>query len=315
MHLDPAGLSACVLAFSLLMYMMLDGADLGVGMLLAWFPEEDDRRRLTASVLPVWDANETWLVLLAGGMLALFPQAYSWLLTALYIPLFAMLLALFARAVALEYRSHASARVREYLDAILIWSSALAAFFQGAMAGCVLEGVTPASALAWFAPVPFLSGCGVMAGYLLLGCCWVRWRLQGEAGEWASLLACLFLVALLVVMVALSLLLPGVFLHGWRLTPGKCLVVLAMALVIALPFLLHSQRLMLPLLAALLLLSCWLGLQLVACWPWLIPGVITLHKAASPQTQAFVLWGIAVLIPVTLAYNSWAFWIFRGKVH
>ncbi|MFS2222645.1 cytochrome d ubiquinol oxidase subunit II [Pantoea sp. B65] len=316
MSVNPVDLSAAALAFSLLMYVLLDGTDLGVGMLFAWFPAGEDRRRLADSILPVWDANETWLVLLAGGMLALFPLAYSQLLSALYLPLFVMLLALFARAVALEYRRHASLRVQKWLDKVLIYASALAAFFQGVLPATVMNAMTPAGAFSWFALLPVLSGCGVMAGYLLLGCCWARWRLRGEVGELASLLASLFLVVMIIMMIGFCLLMPERFLAAWRFSAGKCLVLAAVLLCLSLPFLLRGERLMAPLLATLLLITCWLAMLMLGSYPWLIPQVMTLHDAAaSPETQYFVLWGLAVIIPLTLAYNSWVFWVFHGKVH
>lgn len=312
---DLINLSAAVLAFSLMMYVLLDGTDLGVGMLFAWFPAGQDRHHLAATILPVWDANETWLVLLAGGLLALFPAAYAQLLTGLYLPLFAMLLALIARAVALEYRSQASTRTQRRLDTLFIISSALASFLQGALAGTILSGTTTGSAFSWLTPFTVLSGIATVAAYLLAGCCWIHWRLRGDVAERCRLLATLFLVLMMVLVIGLCLLLPSRFLQAWEQPIGKLLLLLVAILIVAVPLLLRAERLILPLLAVLLLLISLSGLALLAIYPWLIPEVLSLEEAAAlPATQYFVLAGLGLIIPLTLFYNSWAFWVLRGKM-
>ncbi|MEM6161790.1 cytochrome d ubiquinol oxidase subunit II [Erwinia sp. P6884] len=312
---DLINLSAAVLAFSLIMYVLLDGTDLGVGMLFAWFPEGRDRYHLSATILPVWDANETWLVLMAGGLLALFPAAYAQLLTGLYLPLFAMLLALVARAVALEYRSQASTRMQRRLDVLFIIGSVLASFLQGALAGSILSGISFGSPFSWLTPFTVLSGIATMAAYLLAGCCWIRWRVEGEVAERCSQLASLFLVLMIVLVIGLCLLLPGRFLLAWQTPLGKALLLLSGLLIMAIPLLLRREKLILPLLAVLLLLVCLSGLALVAIYPWLIPDVLSLEEAAAlPATQHFVLVGLGLVIPLTLIYNSWAFWVLRGRM-
>ncbi|WP_052118459.1 cytochrome d ubiquinol oxidase subunit II [Erwinia oleae] len=310
--LNLPDLAAAALAFTLMMYVLLDGADLGVGMLFGWFHGEEERHRLALTILPLWDANETWLVLLAGGLLALFPAAAAQLFTALYIPLFIMLFALFVRAFALEYRGHASARTKRLLDRAFALGSATAAFFQGALTGAMLNGVSSGS---WFSLTSALCGCGAMAGYLLLGCCWTRWRLGGETGERASLLAGLFLVIAIVMTIGVALLLPARLEATWHFAAGKAFCAAAGALCIALPVLLYGERPFAPLLAALLLTVCWLAAGMLSVWPWLIPDLLPLNAtAASPVAQRFVLWGLAVVMPLTLAYNSWAFRVLKGRV-
>ncbi|WP_433977659.1 cytochrome d ubiquinol oxidase subunit II [Erwinia sp. E_sp_B01_9] len=312
---DPVNLSAGIIGFSLLMYVLLDGTDLGVGMLFAWFIDADDRRRLASSILPVWDANETWLVLAGGAMLALFPAAYSQILSGLYLPLFAMLLALILRAVALEYRDQASPRAQRRLDTLFICSSALTAFLQGMLAGSIFGGVAPGGTFSFFTLFTVLCGAAAMTGYLLMGCCWVRWRLQGETGRQASLLASLFLVATLILILSLCLLMPGRFLAAWSLLAGKLLLLTGLALGVAIPCFLHGSRLLMPLMAVLLLMTCLMLLAMMALYPWLIPETLSLKEAASgPVTQQFVLTGLAIIIPMTVAYNSWAFWVLKGKV-
>lgn len=312
---DPVNLSAAIIAFSLLMYVLLDGTDLGVGMLFAWFNDDEERRRLATSILPVWDANETWLVLAGGGMLALFPAAYSQILSGLYLPLFAMLLTLILRAVALEYRRQASPQAQRRLDGLFIFSSALTAFLQGMLAGTVFSGVSSGDTFSFFTLFTILCGGAAMAVYLLMGCCWVRWRLQGEVGHQASLLASLFLVITLISVLALCLLMPDRFFVAWALTAGKLLLLAAAAMCIALFWFLYGNTVMMPLIASLLLITCLLVLAMISVYPWLIPDTLSLKEAASgPVTQQFVLTGLAIIIPITLAYNSWAFWMLKGKI-
>lgn len=312
---DPVDLSALFLAFSLLMYVLLDGTDLGVGMLFVFFPGHNDRQRMAASILPIWDANETWLVLLGGGMLSLFPQAYGRLLTGLYLPLFLMLLALIIRAVALEYRSEASAQQRSGLDVLFFISSSLVAFSQGALAGNILTGVPIGGAFSWMSPFAMLCGVMVMVGYLLMGCCWIRWRLQDGAGEHASRLAFLFLVMLIVIIVFLCLLLPNPLIAVWGRTEGKILLVTTIIITVFILFFLYGEKPVAPLIAVLMLISSLMGVAMLAIYPWFIPNELSLAQAAAPAaSQFFVLTAAAVIIPLTLIYNSWAFWVFRGKV-
>lgn len=259
--MSPELLSASLLAFTLLMYVALDGTDLGTGMLFALFHDDDDRRRMAASILPIWDANETWLVLFAAGLIALFPAIYADIFTALYLPVFIMVLALLLRAVALEYRSHASASTRQLLDIVHIIASTVAAFTQGAMAGCLLDPQAQATAFTWLHPIPLLGGCIFIGGYCLAGCLWLRWRLGGRAGNKCVKLFCLGLPLWLLVVGELYWLLPEN-----------------------------------------------ISARLIAMFMQL------LNASASAQSQRFVLWGSAFVIPMVVVYHSLVFWMFRGKV-
>ncbi|WES67430.1 cytochrome d ubiquinol oxidase subunit II [Superficieibacter sp. HKU1] len=254
-------LSASLLAFTLLMYVALDGTDLGTGMLFALFHDDDDRRRMAASILPLWDANETWLVLFAAGLIALFPAVYAVIFSALYLPVFIMVLALLVRAVALEYRSHASASMRRRLDRVHIIASTLAAFTQGAMAGCLLDPNARATTFTWLHPIPLLGGCLFIGGYCLAGCLWLRWRLGGRAGNQCITLFWIGLPLWLLMIAGLYCLLPENI--SDRVTA--------------------------------------LFIQL-------------LNASAPAQSQRFVLWGSAFVIPMVVLYHSLVFWMFRGKV-
>ena len=292
------------------MYVWLDGADLGVGMLFFWFRDEEQKQRMVHSILPVWDANETWLVLLAGGLLALFPVAYSTLFSALYLPVFIMLLCLFMRALALEYRSQASDRLKHWLDKLLPLSSALAAFCQGWCAGVVLEG----RGLSGFSLYAMVSGFGLMTIYLLLGCCWIRWRI-GEAVEMlANALAWFFWVVALVLFLALILLNPDPWQQTWS-GWGKGLCLLIGMLWLMLLFALYRSGPHVQIAITLALITAVIAGVTWGMYPWLIPHKLDLHESASGTiTQGFVLTGVAFVMPVTLIYHTWTFWVFHGKV-
>ena len=196
-------LSAAALAFSVLTYVLLDGTDLGVGMLMGANRRTQDREVMVLSILPVWDANETWLVLGGGGLLALFPLAYAILLPALYEPLLVMLMALILRAVALEFREYVAHR--HLADALLLGGSLLATLCQGLVLGTLVQGVPhdngqySGSGWPWLGPFPLFCALALVAGYLWLGACWLYWRTEGD-------------------------------LHRRSARQAKCLAVLAMAL-------------------------------------------------------------------------------------
>lgn len=308
-------ISAATLAVSLLMYLLLDGTDLGVGMLLLFFRDDESRRKLSMSILPIWDANETWLVLLAGGMLALFPLLYSTLFSAIYLPLFIMLLALVGRAVALEYRGHVNRRWHRYLDIAHIISSLIASFIQGALVGVVITGQTQAGPFSWLTLYPVLCGLGLIAAYLLCGCCWIQWRITGAEPVLAHQLAWLFLVLSLALMVAINLLESSALLQAWQRLPGKIILLLMALTLVALLLALYRERPGISLALVLMLITlCW-ALLIVGLYPWLLPGKLTIQQAAAaPATQLFLLSGYGIILPLTLAYNSWAFWVFRARV-
>lgn len=309
-----ADLSALIICLSLLLYLLLDGTDLGVGMLFFWFYDEPQRELMTHSILPVWDANETWLVLAAGGLLALFPPVYSLLLSELSAPLFAMLLALVVRAMALEYRAQSSTRLRHWLDRIMASSSALATFIQGWCAGMIISA-QPSGLPDGLSLVPLISGVGLMAIYSLLACCWIGWRIGDKVQPLAEAQSWLWwLLALLVFLVELYLN-ADLWQQSWQRPLGKVAGVAIVILWIALPLALWRARPLMQLLVTLTLIGAvFIGL-LCGLYPWLVPHHFTLSESASsPVTQGFVLVGAAIAMPLTLLYHSWSFWIERrGK--
>ncbi len=310
-----ADLAALMLLLSMLIYVLLDGTDLGVGMLLLAFHQESQRKRMINTLLPVWDANETWLVLLAGGMFALFPQAYSQLFSTLCAPVFAMVLALFVRGLTLEYRAQANEAFRHWLDRLMCASSALAAFLQGWCAGVVFSAEPQRGLEIGFSLTPLLCGLGLVVIYLLLGCCWIRWRIGEDVEERASALAWLCWVLSLVLFLSVLLLNRDIWITAWQRWPGKIAAALIFLCWLSQLLMLWRGRSTWQLAITLMLITAVFAGVACGFYPWLIPYQHDLHRsAASPTTQRFVLIGAAIVMPLTLLYHSWAFWVFRGKV-
>jgi cytochrome d ubiquinol oxidase subunit II len=319
-------LCAAALAFSVMNYVLLDGTDLGVGILLGLTHSSRDRRAMAVTILPIWDANETWLVLGGGGLLALFPLAYAILLPALYLPFIAMFLALILRAMALEFRDHApSERVKWLIDGVLLCGSLFTGVIQGVVLGTLVKGVPhqgsqySGDGSEWLEPFPLFCGLVLVLGYTWLGACWLYWRtvdeLQRRSARQAKQLAWVT-VGLLLVLVGWTTTLHSQYLL--RLTaPVVWLLALSIltGLLVAFRTGFHSRFDWVPLFCALGVFVLAFALMLVALYPLIIPPDLTLQAATSkPNSQIFMLVGFAVLIPVTLIYNTYGFSVFSGKV-
>lgn len=308
-----ADFSAVLLGFSLLMYILLDGTDLGTGMLFFWFRAEEQREQMTHTLLPVWDANETWLVLLAGGMFALFPAAFSLMMSSLALPVFVMLLCLFLRALALEYRAEAGVKLKRWLDRLMMACSGLAAMIQGLCMNAVLS--TQPDAMADILNLTgCLSGLGLIAVYLLMACCWVRWRL-GEttvplAGGWCWVW---WLVSLLIFAVLLWFNMP-LWEQCWALLIGKLVILMAtVAACLQVWGLWRGHPLMLLVFTQALVVLIFLG-GCIGMHPWILMNELDIYQGAAPKTaQVFVLIGSAIIVPLTLIYHSWSFWVMKRK--
>ena len=319
-------LSAAALGFSVLNYVLLDGTDLGVGVLLGLTRSPRHRRTMAVTILPIWDANETWLVLGGGGLLALFPLAYAILLPALYLPFILMFLALILRAVALEFRDYApSETAKRTVDGMLCCCSLLASGLQGLVLGTLVQGVPHhggqynGNGWEWLGLFPVYCGAVLVVGYTWLGACWLYWRTEGElqwhAKRQSQGLAFLTLV-LLAVLIAWTMTLD--IKYTQRLSdPLICLPAAMILIGLLAVFILglRSRREYLPLFAALGLFVLAFLLMIAALYPLIVPPDLTLQAAASsPSSQVFMLIGFAVLIPVTLIYNTYGFSVFSGKV-
>ncbi|WP_375123525.1 cytochrome d ubiquinol oxidase subunit II [Pseudomonas sp. LW8] len=319
-------LCAAALAFSVMNYVVLDGTDLGVGMLMGLTACSKQRRVMAVSILPVWDANETWLVLGGGGLLALFPLAYAILLPALYVPFIVMFLALIARSMALEFRDYApNERRKRIVDGVLALASLLTGLVQGMVLGTLVQGVAHqggqyiGDGRDWLNPFPVFCGLVLVLGYVWLGTCWLYWRtldeLQQHSARQARVLA-LVVVALLLVLIAWTATLQPQYarrLAEIRLWLAAGLILSALGWVFSKGF--HGRFDCVPLFAALGVFVLAFAVMLVALFPFIIPPYLTLSEAASsPNSQIFMLVGFAVLIPITLAYNTFGFRVFSGKV-
>lgn len=326
MSLDLTTLTAMTVVFALFLYVVMDGFDLGLAML---FPamRRQDRDVMVNSIAPVWDGNETWLVLGGGAVMAGFPKAYAVLMPALYVPIILMLLGLVFRGVAFEFRAR-STRRGHWWDWAFFSGSVVAAAMQGIALGTVLQGVRVrdgAYAGGWFdwlTPFTLLTGAGVIVAYLLLGAGWLILKTEGHLRDDAYRMARPLLFAVLAAIVAVSLATP--FLHGeyWRrwftwptvalAAPVPLLVgLVALALIRALA----ARRDRWPFILTLALFAlCFAGLG-ISMFPWIVPGALTIHDAAAPEkSQRFLMTGVVLMIPVILAYTGYAYWVFRGKV-
>jgi cytochrome d ubiquinol oxidase subunit II len=318
---------AAILAFGVFMYVVMDGFDLGIGALFRVFPVGTERDTAMNSIAPVWDGNETWLVLGGGGLLAAFPLAYSVIMSALYAPLIAMLLALVFRGVAFEFRWRDPAH-RGFWDFAFSAGSFTAALMQGIMLGALLQGVqVQGRAYAggwwdWLTPFSLLTGASVVSAYCLLGACWLNWKTAGQTQAHARRLMRLFAPLTLLAIAAVSLATPFLgneYFDRWFSMP-RVLFTAQVPLVIAILTwrFVRSLRRHYELAPFVLTLAvfavCFVGLG-ISMYPYLVPNSITLEMAAAPAaSQAFMLVGAVVLVPLILGYTAWSYWVFRGKV-
>ncbi|WP_448663719.1 cytochrome d ubiquinol oxidase subunit II [Sphingomonas sp. CJ20] len=328
MNPDPmlATIWAFLIAFAVFAYVVMDGFDLGIGIL---FPtlKGTERDRAMNSIAPLWDGNETWLVLGGGGLFAAFPLAYAILMPALYPLIIAMLLGLVFRGVAFEFRWRDPAH-RRWWDVGFTLGSLTAALAQGIALGAILQGIKVSGRayaggwLDWLSPFSLLTGLSLVAGYCLLGACWLIWRTEGEGQAHARRLAGRFGIVLLVAIALVSLAtltLSGDYVARWLAFPGVLLTAQVPLLVAILAVLfwraLARNAEVTPLLLALgMFLLSFLGLG-ISLFPNMIPPGVTILDAAAPAiSQGFMLVGAVVLIPVILGYTGWAYWVFRGKV-
>ena len=179
---------ALVIGTAVALYVILDGFDLGIGILFPLFKNEEDRDQMMNSVAPFWDGNETWLVLGGGGLWVAFPKAYAVIMPALYLPVIVMLLALVFRGVAFEFRWVAKPRHRKW-DIAFAAGSVIAAFCQGLILGGIVQGISVANgefagaSFDWLTPFSLLCGVSLVVGYALIGATWLEMKTLGAVGE------------------------------------------------------------------------------------------------------------------------------------
>ena len=328
-ELDLPVIWAGLIAISVLAYIVLDGFDLGVGILFAVEPAEEDRDVMVNSIAPVWDGNETWLVLGGGGLFAVFPLAYAVIMPALYPTIIGMLLALVFRGVAFEFRFRTTTPAgRRLWDFAFFGGSIVAALCQGLTLGGLLQGIKVSGRsyaggwFDWLTPFTVLCGVAVVVGYALLGAAWLVWRTEGSLQNRSRRNAFALGVATLGLIAVVSLWTPFLspsFATRWFGWPGILMTSPVPILVAILAFgffrgLARGSDVG-PFLCTIgWFVLCYAGLG-ISVWPMMVPPSISIWDAAAPRaSQAFLLVGTAVLIPTILTYTGFAYYIFRGKV-
>ena len=327
LDIDLTVVWACIIAFAIAAYVVMDGFDLGIGILFPSFKVGTERDTAMNSVAPVWDGNETWLVLGGGGLLAAFPLAYAIILPALYAPLVAMLLGLVFRGVAFEFRWRDPAH-RAWWDRSFFVGSLVATFAQGVTLGALLQGIhVEGRAYAggwwdWLTPFSILTGVSLVIGYGLLGAGWLISKTEGPLQANAQRIARPLTLGLLAAIMAVSAYTPFLeskYYKAWFEWPGV-LAAAQMPLVVAVVgFLLWRsigrKRDFMPFLLTLGLFGLSMIGLAISIWPDVVPGKISIWDAAAPRnSQLFMLAGAGLMVPVILAYTGWAYWVFRGKV-
>ena len=327
MHIDLVPVWTVILAVGVFMYVLLDGFDLGVGMLFPVARDDASRTLMMNSVAPVWDGNETWLILGGTALMAAFPLAFSIIIPALYFPILLMLLGLIFRGVAFEFRLKAHAG-RHWWDRSFFAGSLVATFFQGVVLGDYVQGFAVAGrhfaggSFDWVKPFPLATGVGLLFGYGLLGATWLVMKTEGDlqAKSRAQAKACLFGVLVFIAMV--SLWTP--FLHPaitarWFTWPNMAYLapvpIVTAGIALALWRSLTHGGEVVPFVAAMgLFAMCYLGLG-ISVFPYVVPWTITLWDASSsPGAQAFLLVGTLFILPIVFMYTGWSYYVFRGMV-
>jgi len=325
--MDLTILWAGIIAFAVFAYVVMDGFDLGIGVLFPTFKVGPERDQAMNSIAPVWDGNETWLVLGGGGLFAAFPLAYAVLLPATYPLVIAMLLGLVFRGVAFEFRWRDPAH-RPLWDAAFTGGSLVAAMAQGMILGAMLQGIAvedrayAGSWFDWLTPYTLLTGVGTTAGYALLGSTWLIWKLEGPAQDHAYKLALKSLLATGALMGAVSLynlFLRPEYYERWLTTPEILFTwpvpVLTGIAAVLLWRAIAKRREAAPFFLSLLLFLLGMAGLGLTMYPNVIPPDMSIWDAAAPErSQIFMLVGVAITMPLIIAYTAWAYYVFRGKV-
>lgn len=316
-----------ILALTVFFYVALDGFDLGVGILYNFAPDRRARDLVMNSIAPVWDGNETWLILGSLGLLAAFPLAFAIIIPAVYFPILLMLLALIFRGLAFEFR-YRDAEQRTFWDHGFALGSALAAFAQGLVLGAFIQGFHVegrhfvGSSFDFLTPFSVATGLGLMMGYALLGAGWLNMKTEGALQDWARALGRRCLVGTAAAIAAVSIwtpLMEAQIEERWFSWPDIELLapvpLITAGLIGYVWWAFRHGPDWGPFIGALgLFVMSYLGIA-ISLWPMIVPGHFTLDQAAASQsTQAFLLVGTLALLPIILLYTGWSYWVFRGKV-
>ena len=315
-----------VIATALFLYVLLDGFDLGVGILFPFAPSDECRDRMMNSIAPFWDGNETWLVLSGGGLFAAFPLAYSILMPALYMPVILMLLGLIFRGVAFEFRFKA-VKSRFVWDYAFHFGSIVATFMQGMILGAFVKGVQvdgrsfAGHPFDWLNAYSFMTGVALLFGYALLGSTWLVMKTETITQHWARKCASYVLgyVGVFMGIVSISMPMMNTGVRDLWFSLPNCFYLLPVPLVTAGLFIriwhdLHKGLETRPFFMSIaVFLMGYFGLG-VSLWPWLVPFAVTFRQAAAAGTsQSFLLVGTVITLPVILSYTAYCYYVFRGK--
>ncbi len=325
--MDLTVIWAFIIAFAVFAYVVMDGFDLGIGILFPTIRVGQGRDRAMNSIAPVWDGNETWLVLGGGGLFAAFPLAYAVILPATYPLIIAMLLGLVFRGVAFEYRWR-DPNHRAFWDAAFFGGSLVAAMAQGMTLGALLQGIEvvdrsyTGSWFDWLTPYTLLCGLGVVAGYTLLGSTWLIWKLDGGAQKHAQYLASRAAIATIILMGVVSL--YNIFLNAeysdrWLTAPeiyfAAPVPILTAIIALSMIHAIRKARNSKPFWLSIALFFFGMAGLGFTMWPYVVPPGVTIWDAAAPEkSQIFMLVGVAITMPLIIGYTVWAYWVFRGKV-
>lgn len=317
-----------IIMLAILLYIVLDGFDLGLGILFPFAPSDECRDKMMNSIAPFWDGNETWLILGSGGLFAAFPLAYSIILPALYVPILLMLVSLIFRGVAFEFRFKSSKDARQYWDLAFHFGSLFATFMQGMILGGLVQGIKvdgdhfAGGGFDWLSGFSFMTGLGLVAGYSLLGATWLYMKASGKTQQWAEKVTKYILIYVLFFMGMVSIWMPfiddAVF-NRWFSWPNiayLCVVPLLVILSVVMIYygiVLKRERQPFLMSIALFILG-FIGL-LINTWPYIVPRTITFKQAAAvPESLSLMLVAVLIVLPVILFYTGYCYYIFRGKV-
>ncbi len=328
MGIDLPLMWAIIIGFGLMMYVIMDGFDLGIGILFPFVRDRQDRDVMVNSVAPVWDGNETWLVLGGAGLMAAFPLAYATILSALYFPLLLMLAGLIWRGVAFEFRFKADEAHRPFWDTAFTSGSYLATFCQGVALGAFIngfpieKGVYTGDALSFITPFSLFTGAALLVAYALLGATWLVMKTEGALQDRMRKLGRPITLALLVAILVVSLWTPlshSAIAERW-FTFANLIFFMPVPLFVLLTTWLLLKTLAgeshaMPFILSLFMLFVgYTGLG-ISLWPNIIPPDVSIWQAASPpESMGFALVGALFIIPFILAYTAWSYYVFRGKV-
>lgn len=328
MGIDLVLIWAIIIAFALMMYVIMDGFDLGIGILFPFIKGRDERDTMVNSVAPVWDGNETWLVLGGAALFAAFPLAYAIILSALYFPLILMLASLILRGVAFEFRFKADEHHKPFWDKTFCIGSYCATFFQGVALGAFINGFGISNnefgggVLDWITPFSIFTGFGLLVAYALLGATWLIMKTEGDLQTRILKLTKPITYALFFVICIVSIWTPLThlfILNRWfslpnifYLAPVPFFTIAATCLLLKL---VKKSSHAGPFITALFILFMGYTGLAISMWPYIIPPFITIWDASAPvQSLSFLLVGTLIIIPIILVYTAWSYYVFKGKV-